>query len=81
MTATEKEDVRQALSTLHVGSRGSCGADVPIITLDLQAQGAMARYVDDFHSCMPDPDGRTFVMNLQELQTVLWQLLPAPNGG
>jgi hypothetical protein len=77
-TPAELETIRQALRAVQVGNRGYCGADKASVTLDVWAGGFLGRYVDDFYGCHPPVDGRTFVMNIGQLEYALWALVPSP---
>jgi hypothetical protein len=74
LDAAELETVRQALALVQVGNRGMCGADKATITLDVSAGGVQGRYVEDFYGCNPPIDGRTFVVNVDDLEYALWDL-------
>jgi len=63
--------VQKALSKIEIGSREDCGADKPTITLDIEYSDRVSRYADDFYSCEPAPEGRTFVRNIDELTFLL----------
>lgn len=75
LTPTELATVRDALSQVRVGSRGMCGADKWVVTLDVQAGGSVGRYVDDFYGCRPAPDGRTFVIGIDPLEGAVGKLV------
>jgi len=77
-TLAELETIRQALRAVQVGNHGYCGADKASVTLDIWVGGFLGRYVDDFYGCHPPVDGRTFVMNIDQLEYTLWALVPSP---
>jgi hypothetical protein len=76
LTPGELASVKDALSQVHVGGNNVCGADGPVVTLDIQAHGSLGRYVDDFYGCLPPPDGRTFVAGINALESAVAKLLP-----
>lgn len=73
---SELATVRDALVQVHIGNSGDCGFDKPLVTLDVQAGGAVGHYVDDFYGCNPPPDGRTFVTGIDWIQNALGKLAP-----
>ncbi len=76
LAADELATIRNALLQVQIGngSRGMCGLDKPTVILDVQVNGIVGRYVDDFYGCMPAPDGRTFVKNIDAVAIAMWNL-------
>ena len=52
-----------------------CGADKATVTIDVQVNGSVGRYVDDFYGCNPAPDGRTFVENIDVMESAMGKLV------
>lgn len=76
LTPPDLATVNDALLHVHVGKSGLCGADKAVVTLDIQAHGAVGHYVDDFYGCDPAPEGRTFVIGIDWLESAVGKLLP-----
>ncbi len=79
LSEAELATVKDALAQVKIGNDGLCGADKATVTLDLQAGSALGRYVDSFYGCKPPPDGRTFVLNIDWVESALGKLLPQPS--
>ncbi len=70
--------VLAGLSEVHIGSTGGCGVDYPVETLDVVTNQTVLLYEADTYAGCPGPDrGRTYVLDLAPLWTVLNSLLPA----
>jgi hypothetical protein len=78
LTAPESIAMTNMLAKLTVGDAHACGADKPVVTLDIETAGYTARYVDDFYACQPPPDGRTFIRNIDWLYAWLATLARYP---
>jgi hypothetical protein len=76
LTSAELATVKEAILKVHVGKSGDCGFDKPVVTLDVQAQGAVGHYVDDFYGCQPPPAGRTFVTGIDWVESAVGKLVP-----
>ncbi len=76
VTSAELDALRAALLQVTIGSEDLCGYDKPNVTLDVQVKGSTGRYADSFYSCRPAPEGRTFVLNIDDVEDALWKLLP-----
>ncbi len=74
LTIDEFESVLSAYSALVVGSSGICGADKPLITLEVEDEGTTTVYVDDFYSCTERVEGAIPVLNIDELYHLLRDL-------
>ena len=70
----EVEAVTQALGEVTASSAKTCGADAPLVTLDVTTHASVERFVDDFDSDCPwdAHAGRTFVSGLGALGSVLF---------
>jgi hypothetical protein len=75
-TPAELATLKEALQHVHVGKSGNCGADKPVVTLDIEVNGNVGHYVDDFYGCDPPPAGRTFVMGIDWVENAVWKLVP-----
>jgi hypothetical protein len=75
LTTDELTSVKDALLEVTVGNDGLCGMDKAIVTLDVQVHGETGRYVDDFYGCKPAPDGRTFVMKIDWVESAMGKLV------
>ncbi len=81
LSETELSSVQAAFDQIKTGSRVGCGWDKPLVTLDLTVDGTTQRYVDNFYSgceattrAWANPDGRTWVMDVDPLHSVLHDL-------
>ena len=45
------------------------------MTLDIQANGAVGHYVDDFYGCQPAPEGRVFIIGMDYVENALGHLV------
>ena len=75
LTPDELATVRAALLQVRIGNSGMCGADKATVTIDVQVNGSVGRYVDDFYGCNPAPDGRTFVENIDVMESAMGKLV------
>ena len=73
LTSDELTRVRDAFDKLTIGSRGSCGADKPLVTVSVQHPGSETAsvYVDEFNFCQPPQPGQTYIMNIDALTDAL----------
>jgi hypothetical protein len=80
LTSAELAVVRDSLSRVVPSHQTGCGADASVVVLDLEAQGRVGRYVDDFYAgCLPpSAAGRTLVSKLADLDVVVFALAPPP---
>ena len=74
VSADQVQGVLVALGELQEGSENGCGADKPLLTLDIDTPAKLYQYVDSFYSCQPAPDGRTFVKNIDAVSDALLKL-------
>ena len=76
LTESELRSVNEAYRGVAISNAKSCGADAAILTLDVETDRGVTRYVDDFYSGCPSEAhaGRTFVTGLGHLGNVLSEL-------
>jgi len=81
LSQDEFSSVLSEFDKVQIGSRNTCGADMPLMTLDLTVGGRTSGYIDDFYSgcdaatrARANPEGRTWVMYLGNLTAVLEKL-------
>ena len=76
LSDAELDSVNDAFHGIALSTAKSCGADAPLITLDVTTHQGVERYVDDFYSDCPwgAHAGRTFVTGLGDLAGVLSEL-------
>jgi len=77
MSGAELASVDIAFEKVALSTAKTCGADFPVLTLDVTTpSGTVHLYVDDFYSSCPwDVHvGRTFVTGLGKLGNVLAQI-------
>jgi hypothetical protein len=76
LTKTELASVNDAFHGIAISAAKTCGADAALLTLDVQTNQGVERYVDDFYSACPweAHAGRTFVTGLGNLARVLSEL-------
>jgi hypothetical protein len=76
LTPAELGTVKESLQHVRVGNGGHCGFDKPIVTLDIEGNGSIGHYVDDFYGCNPPPSGRTFVTGIDWVESAVGKLVP-----
>jgi putative hemolysin len=75
LAPAELATVKESLQQVHIGNSGYCGADKPIVTLDVEAKDSVGHYVDDFYGCNPPPQGRTFVTGIDWVESAVGKLV------
>jgi hypothetical protein len=77
VNTAQMEGVRAAIEQLQIGQSGNCGADKGVESLTVESQdGRTVKYLDDFYSCRPAPDGSVYVRNIDTISTALRALKP-----
>jgi hypothetical protein len=76
LSEAELDSVNEAFLGIALSTAKSCGADAPLITLDVETNQGVERYLDDFYSGCPweAHAGPTFVTGLGALAGVLSEL-------
>ncbi|GEM_PF-1652916 len=73
LSAHELELIDEAMRAVKVTSGGACGADKPLLTIEVtSASEGTRKFFDDFYACM-DPS-RTYVSNIDVVFSVLHDL-------
>jgi hypothetical protein len=75
LTPAELAIVKEAIQHVRLGNSGLCGADKSAVTLDIEANGSVGHYADDFYGCNPPPSGRTFVTGIDWVESAVGKLV------
>ena len=76
ITSVELAGVEAGLQQISVGHSGECGADAPVVRLDVQTGSTHTQFIDDFYSCVPAPEGSSYVTNIDVVWAPVAALVP-----
>jgi hypothetical protein len=75
LTDAEFQAALNTLSLVAPSTREMCGADKPVVTLELEVDGSSILYTDDFYKCNNDPGSTRYVENIDPLHGWLGALV------